>query len=305
MPRPARPPVARPDRTLLSLFALYACWGTAIPAMKVMVETMPPVGGATLIFLGAGLVLAVAARGRPSPTPTQLGRLGLAGVLLLVGGQGLAIVALTKVTASLGAILVATIPLWVVLLSQVTGTSVSRSSLVRLAVGLGGIVVVVLTAPANAIGGTPWAVAAFCLAPVLWATGTLLSAHTDQPDRLVANAVQLLAGGTVLFLLALPLGQLDPARWSDVSSTSAGAAAFLLIFDSLIGFLLYTHLLAVAPASLVSTYAYVTPLVGAALGVTVFDEPLWSGAIIGAALVLGAVAMELRGGLSASGQFGR
>ena len=205
-------------------------------------------------------------------------------------------VALTEVTASLGAILAAPIPLWVVLLSGLIGTPVSVASQVRLAAGFGGIAIVVLTAPNSAIGGAPWAVAAFCVAPILWAAGSLVTAHADRPaDRVVATAVQLLAGGTVLLLLALSLGELDPARWSDVSSTSVGAAVFLLVFDSLVGFMLYTRLLAGAPAPLVSTYAYVTPLVGAVMGATVLDEPLWAGAIVGAALVLSAVALELRG----------
>src|SRR5699024_2613908 len=82
--------VAAPDRTVLLLLALYACWGSAIPAMKLMVQSVPPLGGAALIFLLGGVVLAVAARGRPKPTRAQLRRLSLAGVLLLVGGQGLA-----------------------------------------------------------------------------------------------------------------------------------------------------------------------------------------------------------------------
>ena len=112
---------------------------------------------------------------------------------------------------------------------------------------------------------------------------------------MVANAVQLLAGSTVLLLLALSLGELDPARWSEVSAISVGAAVFLLVFDSLVGFMLYTRLLASAPAPLVSTYAYVTPLVGAVMGATLLDEPIWAGAFVGAALVLGAVALELRG----------
>jgi drug/metabolite transporter (DMT)-like permease len=80
-----------------------------------------------------------------------------------------------------------------------------------------------------------------------------------------------------------------------VSLTSVGAAIFLLVFDSLVGFMLYTRLLASAPAPLVSTYAYVTPLFGAAVGATLLDEPLWAGAFVGAALVFGAVALELRG----------
>jgi drug/metabolite transporter (DMT)-like permease len=264
--------------------------------MKLMVDTVPPLGGAALVFLVAGLVLAVAARGRPAPTRLQLRRLAVAGVLLLVGGQGLAMVALTAVTASLGAILAATIPLWVVLLSAMTGAAVPVGSRVRLAAGFGGIAIVVLTAPDSAIGGKPWAVAAFCVAPILWAAGSLLTAHTGPAaDRIVAGAVELLAGGTVLLLLALSLGELDPARWSGISSTSAGAAVFLLVFDSLAGFMLYTRLLAGAPAPLVSTYAYVTPLVGAVMGATVLGEPLWAGAFAGAALVLGAVALELTG----------
>jgi drug/metabolite transporter (DMT)-like permease len=282
--------VASPDRTVLLLLALYACWGSAIPAMKLMVETVPPVGGAALIFLLAGVVLAAAARRRPRPTRGQLRHLSVAGVLLLVGGQGLATVALTAVTASLGAILAAAIPLWVVLLSGLIGTRVGLASQVRLAAGFGGIVIVVLTAPASAIGGAPWAVAAFCVAPILWAAGSLLTANVRRPvDRVVANAVQLIAGGSVLLLVALSLGQLDPNRWSHVGWTSAGAAVFLLVFDSLVGFMLYTRLLESAPASLVSTYAYITPLVGAVIGTTVLDESLW------AALVLGAVALELRG----------
>ena len=291
-----RTALAPPDRTVLLLLALYACWGSAIPAMKLMVDRVPPLGGAALIFLLAGVVFAGAARGRPRPTRVQLRHVAVAGVLLLVGGQGLAIVALTEVTASLGAILAATIPLWVVLLSGFIGTPVSVASQVRLAAGFGGIAIVVLTAPNSAIGGAPWAVAAFCVAPILWAAGSLLTAHADRPaDRVVANAVQLLAGGTVLWLLALSLGDFDPARWSDLSSISAGAAVYLLVFDSLVGFMLYTRLLASAPAPLVSTYAYVTPLVGLVMGATVLDEPLWAGAIVGAALVLGAVALELRG----------
>ncbi len=297
----ARSAVARPDRTVLLLLALYACWGSAIPAMKLLVDTVPPVGGAALVFVLAGVVLAGvvhagAAGGPLRPTRMQLRRLVAAGVMLLVGGQGLATVALTEVTASLGAILAAAIPLWVVLLSGLTGVRVSVASWVRLVAGFGGIVIVVLTAPHSAIGGAPWAVAAFCVAPILWASGSLLTANVEGPvDRVAASAVQLLSGGTVLLLVALALGQLDPALWSDVSWTSAGAGVFLLVFDSLIGFLLYTRLLETAPAPLVSTYAYVTPLVGAVIGATVLDESLWAGAYLGAALVLSAVALELRG----------
>ena len=117
-----------PERTVLLLVALYVCWGFF--------------GGAELFSWPGGFVLAVAARGRPAPTRVQLRHMAVASVLLLVGGQGLATVALTEVTASFGAILAATIPLWVVLLSGLIGTPVSVASQVRLAVGFGGIAIV-------------------------------------------------------------------------------------------------------------------------------------------------------------------
>lgn len=263
------------DRTVLWLLALYVCWGSAIPAMKLMVDTVPPLGGAAVVFLFAGVVLAGLSRGRPRPTRTQRRHLALAGVLLLVGGQGLATVALTAVTASLGAILAAAIPLWVVVLSAMIGARPSVATWVRLAVGFGGIVVVVLTAPDSAIGGASWAVATFCVAPILWAAGSLLTAHVERPvDQVVASAIQLVAGGAVLLLAALSLGELAPARWGGISWTSAGAAVFLLVFDSIVGFMLYTRLLEDTAPPLVNTYAYVTPLVGTALGATVLGESL-------------------------------
>lgn len=284
-------------RSLPLLFALYACWGTAIPAMKLMVAAIPPMSGAALIFLLGGTILAMAARDRPRPNARQLGKLALAGVLLLVGGQGLAMIALTEVTASLGAILVAAIPLWVVVLGALIGTPTALASLVRLAAGFAGIGLVILTAPGSAIGGAPWAVAIFFIAPVLWASGSLVTAHVQQPiDARVAAAVQLLAGGAALLLIALMTGDFHDLLSANITPQSLGAALYLVIFDSLLGFLLYTHLLKTAPTALVSTYAYITPIVGAAVGVVVLNEPLWAGAFLGGALVIGAVALELRDG---------
>ena len=283
-------------RDLPLLLALYLCWGTAIPAMKVMVETVPPMLGASLVFLVGGAVLGVAARRRPRPAPRQIRLLAAAGILLLVGGQGLAMIALTEVTASVGAILAAAIPLWVVVLGAGVGVRVTAGSLARLLFGFAGIAVVVLTAPGSAIGGAPWAVAAFCVAPILWAAGSLMTARVEGPvDLTAATAIQLLAGGATLLLVALVIGELRDLRLSEIGATSAAAALYLLIFDSLIGFMLYTRLLKRLPPPLVNTYAYVTPIVGAAVGATLLNEPLWTGAFVGGAMVIGAVALELGG----------
>jgi drug/metabolite transporter (DMT)-like permease len=217
-------------------------------------------------------------------------------VVLLVGGQGLGTVVLTRLSASLVAVLVATIPLWVVILARLGGTAVSRGSAVRLILGFIGVGVVVVTAPSAAIGGSPWAIVGCLIAAMLWGMGSLLAARPrampDDPQ--VGGAIQLIAGGLTLLLVAGLFGQLSPAAWSSVSGDSLAAAAFLLIVDSLAGFMLYTRLLRAASPQLVSTYAYATPLVGIAIAATVLGEPLWLGAIPGALLVFAAVALEVR-----------
>jgi drug/metabolite transporter (DMT)-like permease len=217
-------------------------------------------------------------------------------MVMLVGGQGLVTVALTRLTASLTAVLAATIPLWIVVLQRVRGTTVGRASAVRLLVGFAGIGAVLLTAPSAAIGGSPWAVAAACVAPLLWAAGTLLTADADvmPSDPATAGGIQLVAGGAALLVLAAVTGQLDPSAWAHVSAQSLGAGAALLVLDSLAGFMLYTRLLRTAPAPLVATYSYVTPLVAILIGAVAFGEPVWAGAVFGALLVLGTVAFELR-----------
>ena len=108
-----------------------------------------------------------------------------------------------------------------------------------------------------------------------------------------APAKSTIAGGALLGLAA-PLGQLDPAAWADASGASLAAAGYLLLVDSLAGFLLYVTLLRTAPVPVVATYAYATPLVAAALGVLVLGEPFTPLAALGAAVVLLAVAGEVR-----------
>jgi drug/metabolite transporter (DMT)-like permease len=286
----------RPGGTIAALLALYVCWGASVPAMKLMVKTAPPLGGAGAVFLLGGVVLGLCSTKRRRPTRAQGRRAALAGTIMLVGGQGLVTVLLTKLTVSLVSVLITTVPLWFVVLARLSGTTVSRGSYVRLIVGFSGVALVVITAPRAAIGGSPWAVVGCCIAPVLWAAGSLLASQRDAmpDDPHVTAAVQMIAGGLTLLLLAALFGQLSPTAWTGVTTDSLAAGAFLLIIDSLAGFMLYTRLLRSAPPQLVSTYAYATPLVSIAIGTTILGQPLWLGAVAGAIVVITTVALEIR-----------
>lgn len=209
---------------------------------------------------------------------------------MLVGGQGMATVVVTKLTASLAAVLLATVPLWIAVLTR------ARGSVPKVLLGLGGVAIALFTAPSAAVDGSPLAVAACCIAAVLWAAGSLRASREQlmPADPRINSAIQLLSGGIVLLSIAGVSRQLDPEAWSHAGPSSLAAAGFLLLADSLAGFALYTRLLRSAPISLVGSYAYATPLVAAAIGFVAFGEPLWPGLAVGAVLIIAAVILELR-----------
>ena len=281
--------------TLVRLLGLYLCWGSSVPALKLMVETIPPLAGATAVFLAGGALLAALSRGRPRPPRRELRHAALAGVLLL-GGQGLATVALTELTASLTAILIASNALWAAIFARFAGAPMDATTIARLALGFAGIVIVIASAPGSAIGGSPAAVVAALLSSVLWGLGTVAAAHGGQlpRDPVVTGSVQLLAGGAVLLAIAVAAGEAVPSAWDGVSAPSLGAAAFLLAFDSLAGFLLFTSLLRSAPMGVVGTYAYVTPLIAVAIGVVLMGDSVSAGAALGGTLAMAAVIAQLR-----------
>jgi drug/metabolite transporter (DMT)-like permease len=277
------------------LLALYLCWGASVPAMKVMVETIPPLAGAAVVFLAGAGIVGMLAGGRRGATGPQLRRAALTGLFLL-GGQGMATVALTDLSASLTAILTASNVLWAAVFARVAGIAMDRATVIRLLLGFAGITVVVLSAPGAAIGGSPLAVAAALGSSVLWGLGSVVAAHGGAlpRDPLVAGTAQLLTGGVLLLVLAAAAGELAPGAWEDASPRSAAAAGFLLAFDSLAGFLLYTSLLRDTPLGLVGTYAYVVPLIAVALGVAALGDHVNLGAALGAAVAMAAVTAQLR-----------
>ncbi|WP_433802637.1 EamA family transporter [Actinomycetospora sp. CA-084318] len=279
-----------PARVVLALVSLWLCWGSSFPAMRVMVGTLPPLTTSGAVFLTAGVVLTVAhARDLRRTAPLALRRATLVGVCLL-GAQGLAVVAVVHVPASTSALLAASIPLWLVVLRVVTGERVGARELACLVVGLAGVVVIVLV-EAGGPGWTPWVLLVLGTS-VLWATGTLVAARSVVlPAPGAATAVQLVTGGALVLTAGLVL---EPAPSVVGNASSWAAVAVLLVADSLAGFALFTWLLRHAPVSVVGTYAYAVPVVAYLAGVLVLGEPFHPVVLVGAALVLGAVAGALR-----------
>src|SRR4051812_6437419 len=278
-----------------NLWIVYLVWGSTYLAIALMVETMPPLLSAGVRFIAVGLVLLPFVAVRKGlrairPTRAELLSAGFVG-LLLPGANGVISVAEQDVPSGLAALLVASIPLWVILLRTVSGDRVTRQSLGAVLLGFAGVALVVKPEGGASIIG-PLA----CIgAALMWATGSFASPRISLPrDPAVSVGWQSLLGGLVVFgagLIGGEGGDIHPGEWS---TRSLLGLVYLITFGSLLAYSAYTWLLQNAPISKVSTYAYVNPVVAIILGFLINDESISTMALIGAAVIVASVALVIR-----------
>ena len=205
--------------------------------------------------------------------------------VLLPGANSVLFFAERRVPTGLASLIIASVPLWVAVL-RLTGERLPWQVLAGVGVGFAGVAVV-----AQPGGGAHWSGVALCvLSATMWATGSFLSARLEMPtDPFAATAIEMLVGGFVMLPFALfTLHHFSPA-WSSVAGW-----IYLVTFGSIIGYTAYVWLLANAPLGMVSTYAYVNPIVAITLGVLFRGEHLSWRLLIGAVIVVVAVALVVR-----------
>jgi drug/metabolite transporter (DMT)-like permease len=278
-----------------ALWVVYIVWGSTYLAIALMVETMPPLLAAGARFIAVGLIvlpILAVKRGLSvlRPTRAQLLSAGFVG-LMLPGANAVISVAEQDVPSGLAALLVASIPLWVILLRRLSGDRIDARSLAAVLLGFAGVALVVKPEGGASIIG-PLA----CIgAALMWATGSFASPRIDLPrDPLVSTGWQSLLGGLAVFasgLIAGEGGDIHPDQWS---TRSLLGFAYLITFGSLLAFTAYAWLLQNAPISKVSTYAYVNPIVAITLGWLVLDEAITPLTLIGAGIIVASVALVIR-----------
>jgi drug/metabolite transporter (DMT)-like permease len=268
-------------------------------AIRVMVETMPPLLSSGLRFAVAGALLGgwlVARRGWDAlrMTRRQLAGAAMVGALLMLGGNGLVSVGEgAGVPSGLAALLIASEPLMVIVLRFVSRDRVPRGTLVGVVVGFAGVAVLLL--PGVPAGADALGVVAVLFAAVMWATGSFSITKLSTPaDPLASTATQMLCGGTLMFLVGLLAGEAGDVHFSAFSGDSIIAFLYLVVVGSIVAFTAYTWLLRNVPISKVSTYAYVNPVIAVALGWAVLDESLSGVALLGAAIIVASVAGIVR-----------
>ena len=288
-------------RIWLALWTVYIIWGSTYLAIRYMVETVPTLIGSGVRFVLAGSIFAlwlIARRGGLSAmrvTRAELASCAFVGTALLFGGNGLVGVAEDAGTPSgLTALVIASVPLWVVVFRRLSGDRVARSTLGWVLLGFAGVALLMLPGerPDGAtIGGVLIVVAAaFC-----WATGSFWSSRLSLPrDPIRSTAWQMLLGGGVMALGGVVAGEAGDVDVGAFSRDSVIAFAYLVVFGSLVAFFAYTWLLANAPVSQVATYAYVNPVVAIALGALFVDEQVTPLVGIAAVVIVASVAGTIR-----------
>ena len=292
---PGRAEAAPPWKIWTALWIVYIVWGSTYLAIALMVETIPPLLGAGTRFIAVGLILLPILAWRRGasvwrPTRAELLSAGFVG-LMLPGANAVISVAEKTVPSGLAALLVASIPLWVILLRRVSGERISWRSIGAVLVGFGGLVLLLHPSGDATIVGLLACVGA----ALMWAIGSFASPRISLPrDPLVSTAWQSLLGGMAVFACGLIGGEVGDVHFAAFSGRSIFGLFYLITFGSLLAFTSYAWLLQNAPISKVSTYAYVNPVVAIALGWLILDEGVSVTTIIGALIIVGSVALVIK-----------
>jgi len=294
-------------RLVAAFAAVYLIWGSTYLAIRFAIDTMPPftMAGVRFVIAGGALYVWLRARGVARPAPQHWRSALLIGALMLLGGNGGVVWAEQFVPSGLAALLVATVPLWVVLLVWITGRG--RPSLLVVAgllVGFCGVFF--LVGPERIAGGArvdPNGALVLVLAALAWAMGSLYSREAHQaPSQPLAAAMTMLAGGVLLLAAGAVAGELPALDVASVSLRSWIAFWYLVVFGALVAFSAYVWLMRSTTPTRAATYAYVNPIVAVVLGWILAAEPLNPRVIIAAGVIVGAVALIVTGPGTVSGR---
>lgn len=285
----------------LALGLVYVVWGSTYLAIRVVVDEMPPFLMAGSRFLmAAAVMLAIGAALRHAvPKAKEAGTAMLVGLFLLLGGNGCVVWAEQYISSGMAALLVASLPLCILLLELVLPNGERPTRLTSAGIFLGFIGVVTLLWPSLTTGAQSalWAQGLVLLGTFLWAIGTLIGRRMAVPSSGVFNsAFTMLGGGLGLAVAALISGEPARLHLAAISPGAWGYFAYLVVFGSLVAFSAFTWLVQHVRPDLVSTYAYVNPVVAVILGVLILREPIDGWMLAGATLVVASVAIVIQGG---------
>lgn len=278
-----------------ALSAVYVIWGSTYLAIRFTVETTPPFLSAAARFIVSGAFLYFWRRAAGDPAPTAIERRNavIIGIFLLVGGNGGVVWAAQHIPSSLAALLVATVPLWMILIDALRpgGDKPKVLAMSGILIGFAGAMLLIGWTTGEATAASLYGAIAVLIASVFWAAGSIYGKTAKLPaSPLVTTGIEMLAGGIIQIVVAFFFGEFDRFEINTVSQRSALAWIYLTVIGP-VAFVAYAWLLRVAPIPLVATYSYVNPLVAIILGYFLGNEIITPRILLAAGLIIGSVVL--------------
>jgi drug/metabolite transporter (DMT)-like permease len=281
---------------LIAAFAVvYLIWGSTFLALALGLQSIPPLllMGARSIVAGA-ILLAIEQARRPGLPPARAWASAAAsGMLLFVGCHGTLAYAQQYVPSGLAAVMLATVPFWIVLLGAFAPTDprVKILTFSGLLPGLAGVALIAWPQdPRETAAIDPLMLVLLLASAFFWAAGSLLSQRQQALTSAIAlSGMQLVCGGAALLIGSGLAGELSGFSAHDVSAISWAGLSYLIGAGSVIGFTAYMWLLDHAPGPLVATYTFVNPIVAVILGWRFLGERPTPQMLVGTVLVVGSV----------------
>jgi drug/metabolite transporter (DMT)-like permease len=290
---------SHPTLVLVSFALVYIVWGSTYYAIRVGIESIPPLLLAGMRHLMVGLMFYPTFRVATGekPTAAQWRTAFITGCLLLMIGNGTVSWAEKSVPSGIAALLVATVSLWMVLADWLRPGGVRPAPRVIAGFLLGFAGMALLVGPKH-IGNSeridPLGAGALIGASLAWAVGSIYSRHHPLPrSPLLGTGMQTLSGGAMLCLLALVAGETRNFHFADVTLRSWLAFLYLVVFGSALGFSAYVYVLKHSTAARVATYAFVNPVVALFLGWFLASEPLSLRTFLASSIILTAVLLVI------------
>ncbi len=286
---------------IVAFAALYLIWGSTYLGIRFAIETIPPFLMAGIRYFLAGVIMYAVARfrGGARPSAADWKTSLIVGACLLLGGNGGVTISEQYISSGLAALMVATVPIYMVILAWGMRMTPRPRPLVWLGLAGGFVGVGILVGPALKFSpdeqhhpGIGMLILLF--SSFIWSAGSLYSRTVkNAASPFVAAGQQMLCGGALLILAGVVAGELQRFHPRAISLLSLGAFIYLVLIGAIIGFTAYIWLLRHCDPAKVATYAYVNPIVAVLLGAAFAGETLSTRAAVAAALIIGSVALVI------------
>lgn len=290
-------------KIVLALLTVYIVWGSTYLAIRIAVLGLPAFlfCGARYLVAGGIMLLFGLLLKQKWPDRNTFIHACISGLLLLFGGNGTIAYSEKVIPSNLGALIVATLPVWLLIFEGLRkdGDRPTWFGIVSIPVGFFGV----FTLLGPQTHSNPWYMLLALIGAAVWALGQTYTRHTQMPTSYIyGNAIAMLAASVAFLLASLVSGELQHANWGHFPLSSIAAWAYLVVFGSCVAYSAFTWLVTNATPAQVSTYAYVNPLVAVILGAMVLHEPVSPRMILGAVLVLISVGLAQAKGPSPFGK---